>query len=282
MTINRRHVLPAEVPRVNPVFAEILQPNKFIDIGDAITTPMISNFLASLPSLTTITHAIAKAMPVTTQKNLVVIAQIRNNTYKRKKMQVLFLTFNYDTLFYGHLKRQGFLGVFYDEDTKSVGIDVQAQDAIEWLNLNLHLYFQVLINLTTHQYVYQTNKPALRSDFVPVCNKASPVTLWLNQLVELMKTLDPNIHEITKLEMHNGDRFIALPVNFFLICYVDKLLIKVYDKKGWFRYLELDVFNEGKGNIYMGVNNKEATKLISRYMDACSYHKVSPYTVKER
>lgn len=282
MTTDIKKSLPAQMPKRNPVFIDILNPIGFNDAGNNLNSSMVDNYLTSLPSLTTVSHAIAKSIPEFTQKNLVVFAQIRNSTYNKKKMQVLFLNFTYDLLFYGHLSRKGFLGVFYDKPTQSIGVDVQAEDAIAWINENLNQYFQVVVNLTTHQFMYQDNKPALRPTFNPVCEKVAPITLWLNQLTDLMKHLDPTIQEITKIEMHNGDRFIAMPANFFLVCHLDKLLVKAFDKKGWFRYLELNVLKPGTGNVYTGVNNKEATKLISRYMDTCNYHKVSPYTVKER
>ena len=282
MTNSAKNCLPAKMPRKNPVFNEVLNPIGFKTIGNELNIASIDGYLNKLPSLTTISHAIAKSIPVFTQKNLVVFAQVRNSTYNKKKSQVLFLSFTYDTLFYGHLNRMGFLGVFYDKQTQSIGVDVQSEDALSWINENLNKYFQVVINLTTHQFLYQDNKPALRNTFTPSCQKIAPVTLWLNQLTDLMKSLDPTIREITKIEMHNGNRFIALPANFFLVCHVDKLLIKAFDKKGWFRYLELDVLNPSTGIVYPGVNNKEATRLISKYMDSCNYHKVSPYTVKER
>ncbi|MBO6224999.1 MAG: hypothetical protein J6N72_06065 [Psychrobacter sp.] len=281
MTTDIKKVLPAQLPNKNPVFIEVLNPIGFKGADDYLNSSMIDGYLAKLPSLTTISHAIAKSIPTFTQKNLVVFAQIRNSTYNKKKMQVLFLTFTYDTLFYGHLSRKGFLGVFYDKPTQSIGIDVQSEEAIAWINENLNKYFQVVVNLTTHQFMYQDYTPALRPRFASVCNKIQPVTLWLNQLTDLMKKLDPSIQEITKIELHNGDRFIAMPANFFLVCHLDKLLVKIFDKKGWFRYLELSVLKPGRGNVYTGVKNKEATKLISRYMDTCNYYKVSPYTVKE-
>lgn len=281
MTTDIKKSLPAQMPKRNAVFIDILNPIGFNDAGNNLNSSMVDNYLTSLPSLTTVSHAIAKSIPEFTQKNLVVFAQIRNSTYNKKRMQVLFLNFTYDTLFYGHLSRKGFLGVFYDKPTQSIGVDVQAEDAIAWINENLNQYFQVVVNLTTHQFMYQGNKPALRPSFNPVCGKVAPITLWLNQLADLMKKLDPTIQEITKIEMHNGDRFIAMPANFFLVCHLDKLLVKAFDKKGWFRYLELNVLKPGTGNVYTGVNNKEATKLISRYMDTCNYHKTKPYTVKE-
>lgn len=282
MITDIRKILPAKMPIKNPVFIDILNPIGFKDASSYISETSLNRHLSRLTSLTTITHAIAKSIPLFTQKNLVVIAQIKNSTYKGKKLQVLFLSFNYDTLFYGHLSRQGFLGVFYDKDTQSVGIDVQSEDALAWVNKNIHLYFQVVVNITTHQFGYQEDKPAKRDSFTAVCNKISPVTIWLNQLVDIMKSVDPSIKEVTKLEMHNGDRFVAMPPNFFIVCYIDKILVKVFDKKNWFRYIEIDVLHPVSSKIYVGVKNKEVTKLISKYMDSCNYHKTVPYTVKER
>jgi len=282
MITDIRKILPAKIPKRNPVFIDILNPIGLKDASDYISESSLNSSLSKLTSLTTITHAIAKSIPSFTQKHLVVIAQIKNSTYNGKKMQVLFLNFNYDTLFYGNLNRQGFLGVFYDKATQSIGIDVQSEDALAWVNKNLHLYFQVVVNITTHQFLYHENKPAKRDAFTPVCNKMSPVTIWLNQLVDIMKSVDSGIQEVTKLEMHNGDRFVAMPPNFFIVCYLDKILVKAFDKKGWFRYIEIDIKHPSNSNIYVGVKNKEVTKLISKYMDSCNYYKAAPYTVKER
>lgn len=282
MTIALQKVLPIKLPIKNTVFMGILEPIGFKDIGTSIGNNDIENYLSNLPSLTTITHAIAKSIPVFTQKNMVVIAQIRKNTYQGKKMQSLFLTFNYDTLFYGHLNRQGFEGIFYDKTTKAVGIDVQSEDALIWINENLKDYFQVVINLTTHEYLYQEVKPRLREVFVPASTKIPPVTLWLNQLIETMKAVNTKMTGIEKLELHNGDRFALMPNNFFLVCYVDKLLLKLTDKKGWtISYMVLDIMNPSNNKLYIGVKNKDITMIISKYMDACNYHKSSPYTVKE-
>ena len=282
MSTDIRKILPATIPRKNPVFLEVLDPIGFTDASCHIDESSINDYLLKSKSLVAMTHKIAKSIPIFTQKNLVLIAQVKSATYNKKKQQVLFLNFTYDTLFYGNLKRQGFLGVFYDKDTQSIGIDLQATDALSWLNKNIRLYFQVVVNLTTHQFLYHDDVPAKRDTFTPICNKIPPVTIWLNQLVHIMRSVDPCIKEITKLEMHNGDRFAPMPSNFFVVCHLDKILVKAFDKKSWFRYIEIDVKHPSNSQVYTGVKNKEATKLISKYMDSCNYHKTAPYTVKER
>lgn len=276
-----QNILPAALPAKNSVFSEVLELDGFNDAGEFISAADVDSYLSSLPSLNTINHAIAKRIPVFTQKHLVLIVSIRNHTYFGKKIQSLFLSFNYDSLFYNHLTRNKFEGVFYDKSSQSLGVDVQSAEALEWLKLNTKDYFQVVINLTTHQFYYSDNRPRLREPFKSLASKINPVTIWLNQLEDIIRQFVPSKYPTKKISIHNGDRFILMPENFFLVCYLDILLIKHESGNGIFNYIVIDVLNAENNKLYKGVKNKDITTSISRYMDACNYHKIKPYTVKE-
>ncbi len=273
--------LPAQMPPKNSVFSDVLNIDGLKDASSLLSVEYIESLLSTLPSLNTINHAIAKKIPVFTQKSLVLIITIKNQTHLSKKIQALQLIFNYDVSFYNHIIRQGFSGVFYDKKSKAIYVNVQDNDAIEWLGKNIKDYFQVVINLTTHQFLYTEDRPRLRKRFVPISKKINPVTIWLNQLELIIRQFVPADYPTVKIELHDGNSFKLMPKNFFLVCYVDILLIKHESGHGIFNYLVIDVLNPENNKAFKGVKNKDITISISRYMDACNFNKIKPYTVKE-
>lgn len=279
MTYFLPRVLPTKIKASSIDF----QPKCFTTLPpECLSDSKLSKLIGVMPSIVTLTHELAKLTPVFTQKSLVVIAIIRTKSYNKKTCKSIHFHFNYDTLFYGHLSRMNFFGVFYDRATQSVGIELTSTDALQWVCKNLHKYFQVYINLSTHDYQYSEDRPILRDSFVPIFNAMPAVSIWMAHLNTLIKALDRNINEVSKIEIHNGDKFQVMPNNFLLICQIDTLLIKVFDKKGWYRYLRIDLKDDKNSQIYFGVKNKDITKTISQYMDTCHYHGVTPFSVVER
>lgn len=274
-------LLPSTIPVKNSVFSELLEPQGFSDDESFISAKDIDGFLSSLPSLNTINHAIAKKVPVFTQKEMVLITHVKNMTQNRRRVQILFLRFGYHSSFYQAFMKNKFIGVYYDDNLKSIGVDVQDHEALAWLEKYIHRYFQVVINLTTHQFRYSESRPLLSSSFKSVSDKISPVTIWLNLIEEQVQRLMPTKLTTKKIEIHNGDRFIVMPENFFLVSYMDMLIIKHENEKGSINYIIFDSLNPENSKLYKGVRNKDITVAISRYMDACNYHKTEPYTVKE-